>query len=103
MSVADRVYVAQVASLFSSIKSATLMAMIFIIDVWAAYEVTADQRLVGLGAAGSILMSGGSHPRSRAGGLLQNVRLVVSRLLDSRCTSQRPACHCLRNQQPASS
>ncbi|MBB4860740.1 hypothetical protein HNO88_004085 [Novosphingobium chloroacetimidivorans] len=51
---ADRVYVAQVLSLLSSMTPSALMAMIFIINVGVAYDVTADPRLLAVDVAGSI-------------------------------------------------
>lgn len=53
--VADRIYVAQVTSLFSSVTAASLMAVIFVINVSVAYDLEGRPSLLLLGALGNLL------------------------------------------------
>ncbi|VWX52753.1 hypothetical protein [Novosphingobium sp. 9U] len=51
---ADRFYVAQARSLFSSVTASSLMAGIFLINVYRAYEVEATSGFLVLGALGCL-------------------------------------------------
>jgi diguanylate cyclase (GGDEF)-like protein len=53
--VSDNVYVVQVRSLFSSVTPSIVMAGIFILNVWVAYEKTDDRSLLLLGWIGCVL------------------------------------------------
>lgn len=51
--VSDKIYVVQVRSLFSSVTPSIVMAGIFILNAWVAYEKTEDWSLLVLGWIGS--------------------------------------------------